>query len=145
MSPDKHLFSGAVTGTALLAATDDKRMAAGCFLGNFLCDIDHLIEYAKFCAVKKRMPSFGEFMSGNYFAEKKKIVLIFHGWEYLILLVLLSRISRKRGLIGFTLGYAIHLILDTLGNDCTVKGYSIIYRKSVGWDIKKICVKEQSQ
>ena len=78
---------------------------------------------------------------GEYFAEKKKICLIFHGWEYLLLLILIAKAGKNHGVIGFTLGYAIHLILDTLGNDCTIKGYSIIYRKKVDWDIKKICVR----
>lgn len=145
MSPDKHLFSGTVTGTALLAATGDKELAAGCFFGTFICDIDHLLEYAKFCIDSKRKPTYHEFISGSYFAEKKKICLIFHGWEYLVLLILISKLSKNHCATGLTLGYAIHLVLDTLGNDCTAKGYSIIYRKKLKWDIRKICVKERSQ
>lgn len=141
MSPDKHLFSGAVTGTVLLLTTSDEQLSIGALLGNVVCDTDHIIEYTKFCIDNKRRPSFHEFMSGEYFAEKKKICLIFHGWEYLLLLILIAKAGKNHGVMGFTLGYAIHLILDTLGNDCTAKGYSIIYRKKAEWDIDRICIK----
>lgn len=52
----------------------------------------------------------------------------FHAYEYLALLIIAAIYSSNPVIVGAALGYALHLILDTIGNDCTFAGYCISYR-----------------
>lgn len=141
MSPDKHVISGIVLGTGSYMLTKDITLAGASALSAFMCDIDHLLEYSVYCMRYKVKPSTKEFFSGIYFEKKARIVIPFHGYEYLLILLVLAFISKSSVIIGIALGYALHMILDTIGNDCTFLGYCILYRLTVHFQLDKICVK----
>lgn len=147
MRPKAHIISGALMGTAVLALTGKMEAAVLCGAGNVLSDTDHLLEYAAYCVKYRSKPSVGEFMSGRYFAEKGTLGVVFHAHEYAaamaVFSALLWRKKRRtaRNLAAFASGYGMHMLLDLIGNDCTWKGYSILYRASVRFDEKTICCK----
>lgn len=101
-----------------------------------MCDIDHAIEYGVYCVRAKVKTTFKEFSSGEYFEKKDTICVIFHAYEYLAALI-----TRNLVITGIAMGYALHLLLDTIGNDCTFIGYCIMYRIKVRFKLEKICVK----
>lgn len=89
--------------------THDIMLAETSALSAFVCDFDHILEYGAYCVGNKKKPSLKEFFSGDYFEAKKKIVLAFHSYEYLLLLALAALITRNRIIKGISLGYALHL------------------------------------
>ncbi len=147
MRPKAHIISGTLMGGAVLALTGKIDAAVLCGAGNVLCDTDHLLEYAAYCMKYRIKPNIDEFMSGQYFAEKGTLGVVFHAHEYVAAMGLLGAMLWKKNrhaaqnLAAFTAGYGMHMLLDLIGNDCTWKGYSILYRLSVGFDEKTICCK----
>lgn len=127
--------------------TGNMEAALWCGLGNVISDTDHLIEYEVYCLKYKKTPAFQEFMSGSYFAAKGTLGVVFHGYEYLLVLGVISMLLWQHGnpnalmSFAFTMSYGIHLLMDLIGNDCSFKGYSFIYRLLVRFDEKKICGK----
>ena len=143
MTPDKHIVSGIILGAGAYVITKNLPLSGAACLSAFMCDIDHALEYGAYCARNKVRPSLKEFFSGNYFAIKNKICIIFHAYEYLAALIIAALIIKNPVLSGIALGYALHLVLDTLGNDCTFIGYCITYRIIVKFQLDKICVKNR--
>ena len=141
MSPDKHITSGIILGAGAYLLTKDITLAEAAALSAFVCDFDHALEYGAYCFEYKKAPTLREFSSGRYFETKGRIVLVFHAYEYLILFTLAALITHNSIAKGTALGYALHLILDTIGNDCTFVGYWIIYRALVKFKIHRICGK----
>lgn len=149
MRPIVHIVSGAVMGGVIWAATGNADAALCCGLGNVISDTDHLLEYGIYCMKRKTSPELQEFMSGEYFSAKGTLMVIFHGYEHLLLLTLISIFLNCQNrpsawcLAAFTLGYGIHMLLDLIGNDCGIKGYSILYRIAVRFDERRICGKKE--
>ena len=143
MSPDKHIISGMILGAGTYLMTKNITLAGASCVSAFICDIDHVIEYGAYCIRRKMSPTIKEFFSGEYFEKKGTICIIFHAYEYLALLIIVAICSCNSVIVGASLGYALHLILDTIGNDCTFTGYCITYRINVGFQLDKICVKNR--
>lgn len=145
MSPGKHLLSGIVLGTSFYVRFKRVGTAVAAATAAVLCDFDHVLEYGVYCMKNDTKPNAGQFFSGSYFEKKGTIFILFHAYEYLLFLFLLLLFAAKRawkikGYIGAIFaGYALHLALDTIGNDCTFKGYFIGYRARQRWALKKIC------
>lgn len=140
-----HIISGALMGGAVLALTGNIDAAVLCGAGNVISDTDHLLEYGIYCMKHRTKPSKNAFMSGTYFSEKGTLGVVFHAHEYIAALTVADCLLWKKNrrlaenLAAFTAGYGMHMLLDLIGNDCTWKGYSILYRASVRFDEKTIC------
>ena len=151
MKPIAHILSGVIMGGAIWAATKNTDAAIHCGLGNVISDTDHLLEYGAYCLKCKVKPNLREFMSGEYFSAKGTLMVIFHGHEHLLVLMFISIFlkwkehpSTQSG-IAFTIGYGMHMLLDLIGNDCGIKGYSILYRAAVKFDERRICGKRYEE
>lgn len=149
MGPIAHIISGAVMGGVVLAVTKEADAAALCAAANVISDTDHFLEYGVYCLKHKIKPRIQEFMSGEYFPAKGTLMVIFHGHEYLLALALICIRLGGQGspnavnCIAFTIGYGMHMLLDLIGNDCGLKGYSILYRIAVKFEGKKVCSKKR--
>lgn len=149
MSPKVHVPCGIISGTISYFITHSPIFSISCALSNFIFDIDHVLEYLIYCIKNKQNINIKEFFSGSYFEKKNKIVLIFHGHEYVLLLLFFSLISFQfdKNLFlffsGILTGYSEHMILDLIGNNCTFKGYSILYRQFVHFKLELICNKKR--
>ncbi len=145
MGPEKHLASGIALGASCYAINGKAGPALTAMASAVLCDLDHLLEYGWHCVKYRKKTRLEEFLSGNYFEEKGKICVIFHAYEYLIGLAILFAVAVKqkrdsRYYIGAGMvGYGLHLLLDTVGNDCTARGYFIVYRWKRSWKLWEIC------
>lgn len=98
-------------------------------LGGFLIDIDHAIEYI---IIFHRFSIQG-FLIGWQFLWSGKNYLIFHAWEYLPILLLLSFLLKKKVKIAvflavFAAAGSVHLLTDCFINNLPPKFYSISYR-----------------
>lgn len=145
MSPKVHIPCGIISGAFAFFITKSLSLSVSCCCANFIFDCDHILEYSFYCVKNKIKPSINDFFSGEYFSKKGTLGVIFHGYEYVLLMILLFCIlsllshSVNMLILGILIGYSEHLILDLIGNDCSFRGYSLIYRLSVKFKIELIC------
>jgi hypothetical protein len=70
------------------------------------------------------------------------VYVLFHGWEYVVILALLSCLLRKRYLktifLSLAIGLFFHLVTDVIIDDTPIKSYSVVYRIEHNFDIEHI-------
>ncbi len=115
------------------------------FLGGVFIDLDHLLDY--FLAFGFSF-NLSYFLQGYEFLKSDKIYVIFHGWEYLVVLVVLvllikSNLWLKSAILALFLGSFFHLLVDvTINHGMTFKSYSLSYRMLNNFDLQKIVTTE---
>lgn len=118
------------------------------FFGAVLIDLDHLVDYFFAFGLHFDLASF---LQGAQFDKNEKIYVLLHGWEYVILLLILAWLIRKNiqlkvGILAFALGAFFHLVLDTnINQGMSVKGYSILYRSVQGFEMEQVVTAEHYQ
>jgi len=110
------------------------------FVGGFLIDLDHVLEYFLFFG-----PSFNlsHFLEGWQFLLSDKIYLWFHAWEYVPILLIMAWLLKKYRVlkiifITLALTSGIHLLSDVLINQYPLSHYSIIHRAQENFSAEKI-------
>lgn len=117
--------------------TSSAELAAGCFAGAFLIDLDHYLDYLT-VEGQWRRPSPAEFLR-YYFAHRyRRLVLPLHSVELLSALGVLSAAWPRPALLGYLLGALLHLGLDILVNGARSLlrpslFYSLVYRARLGF------------
>lgn len=108
-------------------------------LGSVFVDLDHLIDY--FVAFGWNF-KLDYFLWGYQFLESGKIYVLFHGWEYVVILIVLVVILKskivKSIILALALGLLFHISEDVLLNNMPIKSYSIIYRVKNNFKIQKL-------
>ncbi|KKQ74312.1 MAG: hypothetical protein US96_C0035G0016 [Candidatus Woesebacteria bacterium GW2011_GWB1_38_5b] len=95
------------------------------FVVAYSIDLDHLLDYFLYAGSNFDL---GFFLSSEYFAASHHAYVIFHGWEWLLILGLLSYRERWRGFFTVLFfGLASHLVLDAI-NVGNFAFYSFLYR-----------------
>ena len=125
MKAKHHFWSSLAAGGALYWASGSGAALAGAMLGGFFIDADHVIDH--WLAVrhgapytrKTRGPSPSSesglrAWAARYLRRRKlvRLPLIFHSYELLIALAVLTVMIRAPFLTGLCAGYALHLALD---------------------------------
>ena len=115
MMPGGHLATAiALSGTAY-AATGSAEVAAGCFAGGFLIDVDHYLDYLLF-EKQWRRPGPLSFLRYYFTNSPKRLVLPLHSLELMTFLLALILFYPFPLLVGYWYGAAMHLIFDVLVN-----------------------------
>ena len=141
-----HVFFALVSGCIswFFFGNPEISFIAG-FIGGVLIDLDHFIDY--FIAFGLRFKT-DYFIKGYQFLKNDKIYVLFHGWEYVILLLAFTisisgLTSLKSAIFALALGALFHLIADThINKGMSYKGYSFIFRVMNRFEIKKIVTEE---
>ena len=115
------------------------------FLGGFLIDLDHVLEYFFVFGLNFNIYNF---FQGRQFLLSDKIYLIFHAWEWLLVLGIVAWLAKKHNklkifILALALGAFVHLISDVIINKFPLKFYSIIYRASQSYSAPKLLSAEQ--
>jgi hypothetical protein len=108
---------------------------------NFFMDLDHLLEYLWW---KKGGFSFREFLTGEHFDNKGKILVIFHGWEYVFISLIIFFVSGGRFWLVLALSLGSHLTFDQLSWPNHPLAYFLIYRLKKEFRLEKICLDKRS-
>ncbi len=118
----------------------------GGIIGAVLIDLDHLIDYFLAFGWQWRLPYF---LKGYQFLKSDKIYILFHGWEYVILLtvsawfVIGMNSDFGIGLFSLCLGMIFHLAIDMYVNQgVSFKTYLFLYRLRYGFGIEKLVTAE---
>ncbi len=110
-------------------------------IGGVLIDLDHLFDYYTVFGFSWNLEYF---IKGYNFLKNDKIYVLFHGYEYVIaLLILFAFLSPaykklRIALLAFILAFFFHLIIDTVTNDITLKAYFIGERMRNNFQIEKL-------
>ena len=110
-------------------------------LAGWLIDLDHVLEYFLVFG-----PHFNliYFLQGREFLLSDKIHILFHAWEWVLLLGSVACLIWKKKrtiaivLITIAAGIFIHLWTDVFINQYAPQNYSIIYRATQGFSAPKL-------
>lgn len=120
--------------------------------GAFFVDLDHLIDY--FLAFGWNFSAswrIGYFINGYQFLKSDKVYVLFHGWEYVIILLILAiwvlkNKTAKTVFLALALGLFFHLSIDSLTNEgAKISTYSIINRAKNNFELKELVTPEHYQ
>jgi hypothetical protein len=136
MSPGGHLVTTALACAGVYAGTESLALTAGLAAGGFLIDVDHAVDYVLFERQRDLRP--GSFL--RYYIEGKvrRVVLVLHSYELLVLLAALASLTDVAWLWGWVFGTLLHLPLDIVFNGKFASGglvhfYSFIVRARAGF------------
>ncbi len=116
-------------------------------LGGFLIDLDHVLEYFFTFGLRFNLHNF---LNGYQFLASDKIYLVFHAYEFIILLSILAFLFRKKYnikvfIIILMISGVIHLLSDTVINNYPLKNYTITYRAINNFSAPQLLNSEQIQ
>jgi hypothetical protein len=136
VSPGGHLVTTAFACAGVYAGTEDLALTAGLAAGGFLIDVDHAVDYVLFERQRDLRP--GSFL--RYYIEGKvrRVVLVLHSYELLVLLAALAWLTNVAWLWGWVFGMLLHLPLDIVFNGKFASGglvhfYSFVVRARAGF------------
>lgn len=131
MKAGQHIACSGILSGALYLVCPSPEMAVASFLAGVLIDIDHCVDYViEFGFRPDWHRFFRSFEEGQY----TRIYIVFHGWEWLPVLGLMSWLTGYDPFfVGALFGVAQHLILDQLTNGASSLGYSLLWRWSRGF------------
>lgn len=113
--------------------------------GAFFVDFDHLLDY--FLAFGWNF-NLEYFFKGYQFLKGDKIYVLLHGWEYVIILLILAiwvlkNKTAKSVILALALGLFFHLSVDSLTNEgAKISTYSMIYRIKSNFNLKPLVTPE---
>ncbi|MEE9201294.1 MAG: hypothetical protein V3V45_07610 [Candidatus Brocadiales bacterium] len=109
-----HVKISGVLGLGVYACTSEFVPSVACFLGGWLIDIDHLLDW-----VMNFGPTPNYTRVKDNFARNRVryVYVIFHGWEYPIgILTFHAFYGLPQWVVYATVGYICHLTLDQMFN-----------------------------
>jgi hypothetical protein len=108
-------------------------------LGGVAVDVDHLVDYFLAFGIHFNL---NYFIWGYSFLKSDKIYLLFHAWEYVVILLVLVLLFKNKAIktvfFGLALGLFFHLSADVVIDKLPMRSYSIIYRAKNNFDLQKI-------
>lgn len=138
MKPVFHVAASTLVSGILYVIFKSWGMVIGSFLSGILIDIDHVIDYMIVSGARCDRKEFS-----NFIREKKywktasrhwRLNLLFHGWEWLVILSIAAVLTDWNPLItGILIGCCAHILLDVFNNKPgswakTFLGYSLLWR-----------------
>jgi len=127
MSPIGHVAASSLISAVFAFFTRSVSGTAVCFLSGIFLDVDHILDYW----IAKKKVFFTYKQLENFCGGEKagKLYLIFHSYEFLILLWL-SIVFFKANIVwlGLAVGVTAHLLLDLTANPLRPWVYSLGYR-----------------
>lgn len=147
MLPSRHIIVSLPLGAAVGFFTESFFAGLLCFFCGVLIDIDHLIEYlihyglrpfTSFGSTLKEVyQTCGGMLSREGKCAVKKIYLIFHAVELVILLWVVFAFNKNIYLFSIASGYTAHLIMDIAINPMRPSAYFIVFRIKNSFDALK--------
>ena len=106
------------------------------FFSGVLIDCDHIIDY--FWEYRKRF-IVKEFFYVRYYGKALFCMAIFHSWELLALLSICAfSMSWNPWILGVTIGFTQHIILDQIFNKPHRLKYFLFWRLKNSFNVKKM-------
>jgi hypothetical protein len=109
--------------------------------GGILIDLDHLVDY--FYCYGWRF-SLQKFIDSEYIPLNKKVFLLLHSWELVIIFLVAGILGSAKVFIPIATAMALHFLVDHFMHKKKLGYYTLIYRWIKGFDTDKIepCCKD---
>jgi hypothetical protein len=142
MKTTVHVYSSGLLGGTIYFITQSAAISIVAFLSGIFIDIDHIFDFLIFSGEK--------FSIKNMFrwcheVRWKKITLIFHSYEFYLILGIITYNFPHDILIGLMAGTGFHIMLDQIGNCFLCKNprlfpwfYFLTYRVNAGFHKDKL-------
>lgn len=92
----------------------------------FFVDVDHLLDYL---LAEGFRVDFKSFFSGEFFSKWGKLVIFFHGWEYVLIFLVLFLFTKTPVFAVLSIALFSHYTVDFFTNPCVDKfGYFLTFR-----------------
>jgi hypothetical protein len=143
MTPRHHVIASTAISGVLLLIFKSWGLAVASFVSGIFIDLDHVLDYIFEHGIPSDTKKFFRFFYGEKY---KRLTLILHGWEWLILLAIASWQSGWNPWVtGLTIGWAQHMLLDRFYNISTFGSYSFLWRLKNGFDTDKILLRNRGK
>lgn len=102
-------------------------LAVASFVSGVFIDLDHLIDYFIEYGFSLNVKNFFHCV---YEEKIQRLFQIFHGWEWIVILLSIAWITDwNQWITGFLIGYVLHMVLDACCNtNWPLSAYSLLWR-----------------
>ncbi|MBT6046711.1 MAG: hypothetical protein HON76_09865 [Candidatus Scalindua sp.] len=136
MKLKSHVFASIVFSTLFFMVFRSWKISVSSFLSGVLIDIDHIMDYYREYGINLRIKQFFKVCHNQ---KLSRTWLIFHSWELLaILSICASLMSWDPWIVGLTIGFAQHIVLDQIFNKTNRLTYFFFWRMKNRFNLKKI-------
>jgi hypothetical protein len=151
MKPGHHAAVSIVISGILYSIFKSWGLAVASLISGIFVDLDHIIDYWIEYGLRVNLKQFFNYFDEKNFKNRKKLFFVFHGWEWLIVLVAAAWLTGwNLWVTGLLIGYGQHMIIDELYNSPNyrirpyVRGYSLLWRWKNGFEFTPIPKAEKS-
>lgn len=137
MRPKYHILISIILSIIVYFVTKSFFGAILCLFAGIFIDTDHLLDYwlhRKKIIIDKR------FFSEDYHIKFGRIFVLMHSYEIILALTILYNITRFTPIIGLTIGWLSHLLLDQLSNGVHPMTYFLSYRLLVDYSAHTLLI-----
>ncbi len=111
-------------------------LAIACFLSGIFIDLDHFIDYLRENGWPIKLKKFFQVC---YKCQFDRIILLWHGWEWIVLLGIAAWLTDwNPWMTGALIGLSQHIVLDAFSNSSNLQTYSLIWRWKKNFDFDTI-------
>ena len=136
MKLKNHITVSLIFSAFLFAISKSWTIFTSSLISGVLIDCDHILDYL--WSYRKRF-RVKEFLNTCYCEKDYKCGVIFHSWELLaILSICASLMSWDPWIVGLTIGFAQHIVLDQIFNKTNRLTYFFFWRMKNRFNLKKI-------
>ena len=140
--PGGHLATSLALSGVTYATTGSAEAATGSFIGGFLIDVDHYVDYLVF-ERQWRRPGPVDFLRYYFTNRPRRLVLPLHSAEFMAVLVVVLLVRPWPLIVGYWLGALMHLVFDVVVNgDYTLRRpvlfYFFMYRAAHGFQAETL-------
>ncbi len=136
MKLKSHFLISIIFSTLFFVIFKSWKISVSSFLSGVLIDCDHIIDY--FWEFRNRF-SVKEFFDVYYNGKSLFSMIVFHSWELLALLSICAfSMSWNPWIIGATIGFTQHIVLDQIFNKPSRWTYFFFWRLKNDFNMKKM-------
>lgn len=127
-----HLALSLLAGFIVYRTWKKRNVFIFALFSGFFIDIDHWFDNWMAYGLNFDIM---RFFTSDFFAINIRLYIFFHGWEYIVIFILLGYWIKKYREIFVVLALSLffHLIFDVYSNNVTFVGYSVLYRIFTGF------------
>ena len=145
MKPGHHAAVSIVISGILYSIFKSWGLAVASLISGILVDFDHIIDYWIEYGLRLDFKQFFNYFDEKNFGNRKKLFFVFHGWEWLIVMLAAAWLTGwNLWVTGLLIGFGQHMALDELYNSSNyrirpyVRGYSLLWRWKNGFEFMPI-------
>ena len=117
-------------------------LALACFISGIFIDLDHVIDVVREHGWSVKVKDFFRIC---HHAQFDRIILLWHGWEWLVLWIISAWLTDWNPWItGTLIGLSQHIVLDAYSNSSNFMSYSLIWRWKHNFDFDTLFPKFKS-